>query len=71
LLAPAGAVTVDRVAEVHEKTFCGDDWLLTGSMNFTTRGITLNDEAVRYVVGGPEPGQARLDLERRWRGGAQ
>jgi hypothetical protein len=65
-VAPRGRLKVIQAPEVHEKTLCGQEWLLTGSMNFTIRGMTVNDEAVTYSQGGPEPGQARIDLERRW-----
>ncbi|MEV8095180.1 phospholipase D-like domain-containing protein DpdK [Kitasatospora sp. NPDC085879] len=59
-----------RDPDVHEKTLCGQDWLLDGSMNFTVRGMAKNDESVTYKMGGPGAGQARLDLARRWRNGA-
>jgi hypothetical protein len=53
--------------DVHEKTFCGQNWLLTGSMNFTQRGMRLNDEAVTYKVSEADAARARIDLTRRWR----
>jgi hypothetical protein len=53
-------------ADLHEKTLCGYDWLITGSMNFTWRGIGMNDEAVTYTVDRAAAAQARLDLEHRW-----
>jgi hypothetical protein len=53
-------------ADLHEKTLCGYDWLITGSMNFTWRGIGMNDEAVTYTVDRTAAAQARLDLEHRW-----
>lgn len=65
-MAPQGRLKVIQAPEIHEKTLCGQEWLLTGSMNFTIRGMTVNDEAVTYIQGGREPGQARIDLERRW-----
>ena len=61
---------VRRDADVHEKTLCGQEWLLTGSMNYTVRGMSRNDEAIIYKVGGPDAGQARLDLAQRWRSGS-
>ncbi|MFF2393949.1 phospholipase D-like domain-containing protein DpdK [Nocardia sp. NPDC058114] len=64
--APQGRLKIMQAPEVHEKTLCGQEWLLTGSMNFTVRGMTVNDEAVTYSQGGREPAQARIDLERRW-----
>lgn len=53
-------------ADAHEKTFCGDDWLLSGSMNFTINGIAVNDEAVTYRLDRAAAAQARLDLKHRW-----
>jgi phosphatidylserine/phosphatidylglycerophosphate/cardiolipin synthase-like enzyme len=56
-------------ADVHEKTLCGRNWLVTGSMNFTLRGMQVNDEAVTYRFGEAAAAQARIDFARRW--GAQ
>lgn len=50
----------------HEKTVCGRDWMLSGSMNFTVSGIGVNEEYVRYVVDDAEIAQARLDFAARW-----
>ena len=52
--------------DLHEKTWVGSDWLLTGSMNFTYRGIAVNDEAVTYKVSAPSAATARLDFNHRW-----
>lgn len=52
--------------DVHEKTFCGDDWLLTGSMNLTVRGMQINDEAVTYKVNSEIAAAARLDFRHRF-----
>jgi phosphatidylserine/phosphatidylglycerophosphate/cardiolipin synthase-like enzyme len=60
-------VRVVQNPAVHEKTICGRDWLLTGSMNFTVRGLMENDEAVSYKVGGSDAAQARLELAQRWK----
>ena len=54
-------------ADVHEKTFCGRNWLLSGSMNFTLRGMQLNDEAITYKISEPDAAQARIDFARRWK----
>lgn len=55
---------------VHEKTLCGVDWIIMGSMNFTVNGLYVNDEAVVYTYGRMEPAHARLHYAQRW-GGAQ
>lgn len=55
--------------DVHEKTLCGDDWLMTGSMNFTYRGMSINDEIVSYRVDAGLAGTARIDFGRRFGNG--
>ena len=62
-----GASAVIRSPDAHEKTFCGSDWLLSGSMNFTINGMTVNDEAVTYRLDGAAAAQARIDFAHRWR----
>lgn len=59
--------TLIQHADVHEKTMCGRNWLLTGSMNFTLRGMQVNDEAITYKFGEAPAAQARIDFARRWR----
>jgi len=65
--AEPARMTVIRYADEHEKTLCGRNWLLTGSMNFTMRGMQVNDEAVTYKVSEAAAAQARIDFTRRWR----
>lgn len=65
--ADSGRLTVVRHADVHEKTLCGRDWVLTGSMNFTLRGMQVNDEAVTYKVSEAAAAQTRIDFVRRWK----
>ncbi|MGW3809333.1 phospholipase D-like domain-containing protein DpdK [Micromonospora sp. NPDC005113] len=60
------SVAVYRGADLHEKTICGSEWLITGSMNFTWRGLEQNDEAVTYSVDPALAAQTRIDLEHRW-----
>jgi phosphatidylserine/phosphatidylglycerophosphate/cardiolipin synthase-like enzyme len=60
------SVNVYKGADLHEKTICGVDWLITGSMNFTWRGLEQNDEAVTYSVDPALAAQTRIDLEHRW-----
>ncbi len=62
----ADAVAVHTGADLHEKTICGFDWLISGSMNFTWRGLERNDEAVTYTVDPALAAQTRLDLDHRW-----
>jgi phosphatidylserine/phosphatidylglycerophosphate/cardiolipin synthase-like enzyme len=64
--AAEGQVALHYGADLHEKTLCGSDWVVTGSMNFTWRGIEVNDEAVTYSVDPAFAAQTRVDLEHRW-----
>jgi phosphatidylserine/phosphatidylglycerophosphate/cardiolipin synthase-like enzyme len=61
-------LTIIQHDDLHEKTLCGQDWVLTGSMNFTFRGMEVNDEALHYQVSVPAAAQVRLDLTHRWKG---
>jgi phosphatidylserine/phosphatidylglycerophosphate/cardiolipin synthase-like enzyme len=65
-VAQEAQLRVIRSPGIHEKTFCGDDWLLSGSMNFTFSGMNANDEVVTYKVDRPTAAAARVDFERRW-----
>ncbi|WP_318272094.1 phospholipase D-like domain-containing protein DpdK [Microbispora triticiradicis] len=53
--------------KVHEKTLCGRNWMLTGSMNFTISGLGDNEESVTYRVDDPAVAQAQLDFAERWK----
>jgi phosphatidylserine/phosphatidylglycerophosphate/cardiolipin synthase-like enzyme len=63
----ASSLAIVEHPDVHEKTFCGRNWLLTGSMNFTRRGMQVNDEAVTYRVDEAAAAQSRIELTHRWR----
>ncbi|WP_019901867.1 phospholipase D-like domain-containing protein DpdK [Salinispora arenicola] len=63
----ASSLVIVEHPDVHEKTFCGRNWLLTGSMNFTLRGMQVNDEAVTYRVDDAAAAQTRIELAHRWR----
>lgn len=52
--------------DAHEKTFCGTDWVVTGSMNFTFRGMERNDEGVTYKIDSAAAATTRLELAHRW-----
>jgi hypothetical protein len=59
-------LTVHHAADVHEKTMCGSTWIVGGSMNFTWRGISVNDEVVVIEIDPQLAAQARLELQHRW-----
>jgi phosphatidylserine/phosphatidylglycerophosphate/cardiolipin synthase-like enzyme len=66
-VAVAKRLRVIRSPDAHEKTFCGSDWLLSGSMNFTVNGMTVNDEVITYQLDGTAAAQARIELAHRWK----
>ncbi len=53
-------------ADLHEKTLCGSNWVISGSMNFTWRGFEVNEESIVYAVDRELAAQSRLDFEHRW-----
>lgn len=54
-------------AKVHEKTICGRDWMITGSMNFTVSGFGDNEESITYHMDDPDVAQAHLDFAEKWK----
>jgi phosphatidylserine/phosphatidylglycerophosphate/cardiolipin synthase-like enzyme len=54
--------------ELHEKGILGDGFYLSGSMNFTFNGISLNEEAVHYSVDPSFIAENRILLTGRWGG---
>lgn len=56
------------VAELHEKGILGDGFYLSGSMNFTFSGISLNEEAVHYMVDAATVAENRVNFMARWGG---
>ncbi|MFB7474204.1 phospholipase D-like domain-containing protein DpdK [Kitasatospora sp. NPDC056184] len=69
LSAPGGTgarVYVVSDPRVHEKTLCGVDWMLTGSMNFTRNGLSANKEQITYTTEIAQVVQAVQELEDEW-----
>lgn len=54
---------------LHEKLMVGEDWLLTGSMNFTWNGTQVNEESMELQLDQEEAARHRLELRTRWIGG--
>ena len=52
--------------ELHEKGILGDGFYLSGSMNFTFSGISLNEEAVHYSVDPGFVAENRILFTGRW-----
>ncbi len=67
LLALVGSDAAERIrtefrAGLHTKVMVGDDYCLTGSMNFTWSGIEENDETVTFSTDPERVGALRLEL---------
>ena len=56
----------DDRERLHEKGLLGDDYYVSGSMNFTESGIRLHDEAVKLELDPPAVAQARLHFRQNY-----
>jgi phosphatidylserine/phosphatidylglycerophosphate/cardiolipin synthase-like enzyme len=54
--------------ELHEKGILGDGFYLSGSMNLTFSGISLNEEAVHYTIEPATVAENRVIFLSRWGG---
>jgi len=61
-------LTVHSAQELHEKGILGDGFYLSGSMNFTFNGISLNEEAIHYSVDASFVAENRILFSNRWGG---
>jgi hypothetical protein len=52
--------------DVHDKGILGDDFLLSGSMNLTYNGVTVNDEHLTLRTDMASVQEWRLALEQKW-----
>lgn len=69
LAEPSGLPLRVHVAEeLHEKGLLGDGFYLSGSMNFTFNGISLNEEAVHFTIEPAVVSENRIILTDRWGG---
>jgi phosphatidylserine/phosphatidylglycerophosphate/cardiolipin synthase-like enzyme len=59
-------VVLDERERLHEKGLVGDDFFLSGSMNFTYNGIRLHDEAVRLELDDQVVADARLNFRQTY-----
>lgn len=59
-------IVIDEHDEQHEKGLLSDGFFLSGSMNFTVRGIRLNDEVVSITLDPDEISQARINMRDRY-----
>ena len=63
-------VVVHRAQEgnLHEKGFLSDRCYLAGSMNFTYKGIVINEEMITISTHSQDLAEVRLTYHRRWGG---
>lgn len=59
-------VRIDDEERLHEKGLLGDDYYLSGSMNFTYNGVRLHDEAVKFELGAEAVAQARVNFRQTY-----
>jgi len=52
--------------DIHEKTFCGSDWQITGSMNYTFNGMHKNDERSSYRIDPAAAALTRVEFTHRF-----
>jgi hypothetical protein len=62
------ALVVHEAEDLHEKGLLGDDYYLSGSMNFTYGGVELLEETVKFDTADDVVAQARLVYHERWGG---
>lgn len=62
----AGRLKLATGPEVHEKGILGDDFLLSGSMNLTYRGMVVNDEHVTLRTDAASIEEWRMSVRAKW-----
>jgi len=67
-LRNSGHLVTHTSDELHEKGLLGDDYYLSGSMNFTVSGIQINEEFVHLLTHPADIAQNRVILTQRWGG---
>lgn len=61
-------VKIHETEDLHEKGILGDSFYLSGSMNFTHFGITINEEAVHYETNSDVVAEHQIIFTERWGG---
>lgn len=62
------SLVIHESEDLHEKGLLGDDFYLSGSMNFTFGGVELLEETVKFDTADDVVAQARLVYHERWGG---
>lgn len=68
LLARDPHLQVHMSDELHEKGLLGDEYYLSGSMNFTITGIQISEEVVHLITDPADVARNRVSLTQRWGG---
>jgi hypothetical protein len=61
-----GRVGIALAPDAHDKSLIGDGYILSGSMNFTQNGLSINDEHVLLRIDREAAANRRLSLHQRW-----
>jgi hypothetical protein len=62
-----GQLRLHLAPDVHDKGILGDDFLVSGSMNLTFNGITVNDEHLTLRTDSASVEEWRMALEQKWK----
>jgi hypothetical protein len=62
----SGRLKIHQSRDLHEKGILGDGYYLSGSMNFTQNGITLNEEFLHFFTAPDVVAEKRVLLADRW-----
>lgn len=65
-LQRSGRIRMIIAPDFHEKGLLGDDYVLSGSMNLTWNGVTVNDEHILLRTDPAAVAERRLQLEEKW-----
>jgi hypothetical protein len=62
----SGHLGITMAPDAHDKGLIGDEFILSGSMNFTYHGLSVNDEHVLLRIDSAAAASRRLALHQRW-----
>ena len=68
MLRSNAPLVIHTSEELHEKGLLGDQYYLSGSMNFTMSGIQINEEFVHLLMDPADIAHNRVILTQRWGG---
>lgn len=60
------SLIIKKAHDLHEKGILGDDYYLSGSMNLTFYGITINDEYLHFSIDQAIIAQKKIGVNERW-----